>query len=92
MTEDIGDDPFVQPGAVHRGADQGCAYPELPDLEYIIDGGPTDDTVEVIKKREEHLAYWVSEPDEGQTDALIKGFNWASGDIFCWLCSDDHFE
>jgi glycosyltransferase involved in cell wall biosynthesis len=48
--------------------------------------------VEVIKKYEEHLAYWVSEPDEGQTDALIKGFNWVSGDIFCWLCSDDHFE
>ena len=92
MTEDIGGDPFVQPGAVHRGDDQECAYPELPNLEYIIDGGPTDDTVEVIKTYEEHLAYWVSKPDEGQTDALIKGFNRASGDIFCWLCSDDLFE
>ncbi len=47
---------------------------EYPNLEYIIiDGGSTDGTVEIIEKYSEHLAYWVSEPDEGQTDALIKG-------------------
>ncbi|MGH3145251.1 MAG: glycosyltransferase family 2 protein [Rubrobacter sp.] len=64
-----------------------------PNLEYIImDGGSTDDTVEILERYSEHLAYWVSEPDEGQTDALIKGFERASGDIFCWLCSDDLFE
>jgi glycosyltransferase involved in cell wall biosynthesis len=64
-----------------------------PNLEYIIiDGGSTDGTVEVIEKYSEHLAHWVSEPDEGQTDALIKGFDRASGDILCWLNSDDLFE
>ncbi len=64
-----------------------------PNLEYIImDGGSTDGTIEVIEKYAEHLAYWVSEPDEGQTDALIKGFDRATGDIMCWLCSDDLYE
>src|SRR5215213_2619185 len=64
-----------------------------PNLEYfIMDGGSTDDTVEIIEKYSDQLNYWVSEPDEGQTDALIKGFDRASGDILCWLCSDDLFE
>src|ERR1700744_2763520 len=60
------------------------------DLEYIvIDGGSKDQSVPVIQAHARHLAYWVSEPDRGQTDALIKGFNRASGDICGWLCSDD---
>lgn len=66
---------------------------KYPNLEYIImDGGSTDGTVKIIERYSECLAYWVSEPDEGQTDALIKGFDLASGDILCWLCSDDLFE
>lgn len=61
-----------------------------PALEYIIiDGGSSDDSVEIIKRYESALACWVSEPDHGQTDALIKGFGRATGDIFGWLCSDD---
>ena len=64
-----------------------------PNLEYIImDGGSTDESVEIIERYSDHLAYWVSEPDGGQTDALIKGFNRATGNIMCWLCSDDLFE
>lgn len=64
-----------------------------PDLEHIvIDGGSTDESVAVIKKYEAHVAYWVSEPDNGQTDALIKGFARSRGDIQCWLNSDDLFE
>ncbi len=55
-----------------------------PNLEYIImDGGSTDGTVEIIEKYSNQLTYWVSEPDGGQTDALIKGFDRASGDILC---------
>jgi glycosyltransferase involved in cell wall biosynthesis len=61
-----------------------------PNLEYIvIDGGSTDDSVEIIKKHRKHLAYWVSEPDEGQTNAINKGFARSSGQIMNWLNSDD---
>ena len=66
---------------------------EYPDLEYIvIDGASTDGSVDVIRRNASHLAYWVSEPDQGQTDALIKGFSRATGDILCYLNSDDLFE
>ncbi len=61
-----------------------------PNLEYIvIDGGSTDNSVEIIKKYEEHLAFWSSEPDGGQTDAINKGYQHCTGDIFVWLNSDD---
>jgi glycosyltransferase involved in cell wall biosynthesis len=64
-----------------------------PKLEYIvIDGGSSDGSVEIIEKYAEELAYWVSEPDRGQTHALIKGFERASGEIMAWLCSDDLYE
>ncbi len=63
-----------------------------PNLEYIIiDGGSTDNSVEIIKRYENKLAYWISEKDEGQASAINKGFERATGDIFCWLNSDDMF-
>ena len=61
-----------------------------PNLEYIvIDGGSTDQSVELIKRYEPWLAYWVSEPDRGQSHAINKGFRRASGDIIAYLNSDE---
>lgn len=63
---------------------------DYPNLEYIvIDGGSTDGSDAIIGRHADRLSYWVSERDKGQTDALIKGFSRATGDIQGWLCSDD---
>jgi glycosyltransferase involved in cell wall biosynthesis len=64
-----------------------------PNLEYIIiDGGSTDNTIQIIKKYEAKLSFWISEKDKGQTDAINKGFQKSTGDIFNWLNSDDYLE
>jgi glycosyltransferase involved in cell wall biosynthesis len=55
----------------------------------VVDGGSTDGTVELLRAYEQHLAHWISEPDRGQSDALNKGFELATGDIFGWLNADD---
>jgi len=61
-----------------------------PKLEYIvIDGGSSDNSIEIIKMYEKYLAYWISEPDKGQSDALNKGFEKATGEICGYLNSDD---
>jgi glycosyltransferase involved in cell wall biosynthesis len=65
---------------------------QYPNLEYIImDGGSTDNSVEIIKKYEHHLAFWVSEKDEGQSAAINVGFAKSTGEILGWLNSDDMY-
>lgn len=64
-----------------------------PNLEYIvIDGGSTDRTVDILRKYDPWITHWVSEPDQGQTDAINKGFIRATGLIFNWINSDDFLE
>jgi len=69
---------------------QSVISQNYPNLEYIIiDGGSTDGSIEVIKKYENRLAYWISEKDEGYGFALQKGFSKSTGEIMAWLNSDD---
>lgn len=64
-----------------------------PDLEIIvIDGKSTDKSNEIIKTYIEYIAHWVSEPDTGQSNAINKGMEMATGDILNWLCSDDYLS
>ena len=63
---------------------------ELPNFEYIvIDGGSNDGTVEMIKKHEEKITYWISEPDKGIYSAMNKGIKIAKGDFVCFINAGD---
>jgi glycosyltransferase involved in cell wall biosynthesis len=65
---------------------------QYPNLEYIlIDGGSTDGSMEIIKKYQHHFSYWISEKDNGQSQAINKGFKLATGKYVNWLNSDDIF-
>lgn len=84
VTPSYNQDPFIEE-TIRSVLLQG-----YPALEYIvIDGGSRDNSVEIIKKYERYLAYWVSEADRGQADAINKGFQRGTGELGCYLNSDD---
>lgn len=82
--------PSFNQGAYIEKTIDSVLSQNYPNLEYIIiDGGSKDQTVDVIKKYEKYLTYWISEPDRGQSHAINKGLGRASGDLLTWLNSDD---
>lgn len=84
--------PSFNQGKYIRETIESVLSQNYPDLEYIvIDGGSTDSTLAVIDDYVDRLNYFVSEKDNGQGHAINKGFAQATGDIFCWLNSDDQF-
>ena len=84
--------PTFNQGAFIEKTINSVLSKNYPNLEFIIiDGGSTDNTVEIIKKYENHLTYWVSEPDRGQSHAINKGMAIATGEILTWLNSDDWY-
>jgi glycosyltransferase involved in cell wall biosynthesis len=84
--------PSFNQGAYLGETLASVASQHYPELELIVmDGGSTDDSVEVIKSFASCVTYWESQPDQGQSHAINKGFAKATGDIVCWLNSDDVF-
>jgi len=84
--------PSLNQGHYLRQCIESVLSQNYKNLEFIIiDGGSTDESLSVIKDFESHIDYWVSEPDDGQSDAINKGFRHASGELVAWLNADDYY-
>jgi glycosyltransferase involved in cell wall biosynthesis len=82
--------PSFNQGAYIEATLRSVLDQNYPNLEYIVlDGGSSDESVRVIERYAPRLTYWHSRPDRGQSDAIATGFDMATGDILCWLNSDD---
>ena len=82
--------PSYNQGQFIEATIQSVIGQQYPNLEYIVcDGGSTDETVEILKKYTDKITWWCSEKDKGQSDAINKGMRKATGDIVCWINSDD---
>lgn len=82
--------PSYNQGAFLEETIRSVLFQGYPNLEYIvIDGGSTDGTLDILKQYQKFFHYWVSEKDFGQSHAINKGFRQSSGEILCWLNSDD---
>lgn len=84
--------PSLNQGRYLRQCLASVLAQEYPLLELIvIDGQSSDDSVAIIQEYANHLTYWVSEPDQGQSDAINKGLARATGDLVTWLNADDYY-
>jgi len=82
--------PSFNQGRFLRESIKSILKQSYPNMEYfIVDGGSTDNSVDIIREYENYIDWWVSGKDMGQSDAINKGFSRATGDLFCWVNSDD---
>jgi glycosyltransferase involved in cell wall biosynthesis len=83
--------PVYNSGRYLRHALDSVARLDVDHEHLVIDGGSADDTVTILKARHDPNLSWISEPDQGQTDAVNKGFSRAQGELLAWLNGDDEF-
>lgn len=84
--------PSYNQGAFIEQTIRSVLLQNYPNVEYIIlDGGSTDQTIDILRKYAPWISYWKSEKDGGQGAAINKGFKMASGDFYAWINSDDYY-
>jgi len=84
--------PSYNQGAFLERTIQSVLNQEYPNLEYfVMDGGSTDGSVDIIRRYADRIDHWVSQPDGGQAAAINGGWRQGSGEILCWLNSDDYY-
>lgn len=83
--------PSLNQGRFLEQSIESVLAQEYANLEYfVVDGGSSDQTLDLLRKYDRKIDWWVSEPDAGQSDAINKGFDRATGDLIAWLNSDDY--
>ena len=84
--------PSLNQGAFIEETIRSVIDQRYPGLEYlVVDGGSKDGSIEIIENYASHLAWWISETDRGQSNAINKALARATGDVVCWLNADDMF-